>query len=63
MYESVIEELKGQFKIEKQAKLELQRKLAILKKNLKTVQSKATSQQSNTQDLFRKIFASLEKWQ
>lgn len=48
MYESVIEELKGQLKLEKQAKADLQKKVAVLKKTLKSTESKANSQQSNT---------------
>ena len=48
MYESVIEELKGQLKIEKQAKIDLQKKVTILKKTLKSAESKANSQESNT---------------
>lgn len=37
MYESVIEEVKGQLKVEKQAKGDLQRRVAVLKKQLKTM--------------------------
>jgi len=48
MYESVIEELKCQLKIEKQAKTELQKKVAIAKKTLKSTESKANTHQSQT---------------
>lgn len=47
MYESVIEELREQMKVEKQAKQELQNSLAVMKKNLKWLETKALSHQAS----------------
>ena len=48
MYESVIEELRGQLKVEKEERSELQKKLLVAKKTLKNVETKSSSQQNNT---------------
>ena len=63
MYESVIEELRGQLKVEKEERSELQKKVLISKKTLKNVEAKANSQQNNTRELFQKVFTSLDRWQ
>jgi len=63
MYESVIEELRGQLKVEKEERSELQKKVLISKKTLKSVETKASSQQNNTRELFQKVFTSLDRWQ
>jgi hypothetical protein len=59
MYETVIDELKDQIKLERHDKGDLLKKLAILKKNEKSTVCKLSTQETNTNEMFRKIYLSL----
>lgn len=59
MYECVIEEVRGQLKLEKQAKQDLQKKLTIMKKSMKSLEIRVTSQEASNRELVRKIYSSL----
>ena len=55
MYESVIEELRGQLKVEKEERSELQKKVLISKKTLKSVETKRAVNRITLGNFFKRF--------
>lgn len=62
MYQTVIEEVKDQLRLEKQEKSELARALAHLRKTEQAARDRVISQQASNSELFRTVYVSLHKW-
>lgn len=58
----MIEELRGQLKEEKQDKIDLQKKVHLIKKNMSSLAAKYEAQKESNREALGKIYISLEKW-